>query len=158
MARPSTGKARRGATRRPAQLKTTSNDRSVAVFLKRVPDAHQRQDAMALATLMREVTGAEPKMWGTSLVGYGTYHYKYESGREGDWFLTGFSPRKQSLTVYIMPGLDKYGPLLRRLGKHTTGRSCIYIKRLADVDLDTLKELVQESVTTLKQMSSQRGR
>lgn len=158
MARRSTGGTRRVAARRRAELKTKSNDRSVDGFLKRVPDAQQRQDAMALATLMREATGAEPKMWGTSLVGYGSYHYKYESGREGDWFLTGFSPRKQSLTVYIMPGLDRYGPYLRKLGKHTTGRSCIYIKRLADVDLGTLKELVQESVTTLKQMSQPRGR
>jgi len=95
---------------------------------------------------MREVTGCEPKMWGPSIVGFGRYHYKYESGREGDWPLTGFSPRKQALTVYIMAGFRRYEELLDRLGKHKTGKSCLYLKRLEDVDLEVLRELVHESV------------
>lgn len=94
---------------------------------------------------MQEVTGAEPRLWGSSIVGFGDYHYKYESGREGDWFVTGFSPRKQNLTLYIMAGFDNYDQLLSRLGKYKTGKSCLYINKLDDVDLDVLKELVAQS-------------
>jgi hypothetical protein len=99
---------------------------------------------------MKQVTKSEPKMWGSSIVGFGTYHYKYESGREGDWFITGFSPRKQNLTLYIMGGFARYDELMKQLGKHKTGKSCLYIKYLADVDLPTLKKLIQESVSHMR--------
>jgi hypothetical protein len=95
---------------------------------------------------MKQVTKAEPRMWGSSIVGFGSYHYKYESGREGDWFVTGFSPRKQNLTLYIMPGFESYGGLLGKLGKHKTGKSCLYVNTLEDVHLPTLKALIRQSV------------
>jgi len=95
---------------------------------------------------MKEVTGKEPEMWGDSIIGFGSYHYKYASGREGDWFVTGFSPRKQNLTLYIMGGFDNYDVLLGKLGKHKTGKSCLYINKLDDVDMDVLKTLVRASV------------
>lgn len=132
-----------------AELKTKQNDASVEAFLQGVEDPRQRHDAFRVLELMKEITAEPPKMWGTSMVGFGSYHYKYASGREGDWFLTGFSPRKGSLTLYIMPGLDQYGALLQQLGKHKTGKSCLYIKRLDDVDLSTLRELVGLSVGRL---------
>ena len=93
-----------------------------------------------MAKLMREITGKAPKMWGPSIVGYGDYHYRYASGREGDWLLTGFSPRKQSMTLYIMSGFDGYEDLLGRLGKHRTGKSCLYLKSLDSIDRDVLRE------------------
>lgn len=129
-----------------AELKTKQNEISVADFLNNIPDEKKRQDCLALQELMQQVTGMEPKMWGDSIVGFGTYHYKYASGREGEWFLTGFSPRKQNLTLYIMAGFDQYDELLERLGKHKTGKSCLYVKQLADIDIVTLRELVQQSV------------
>jgi hypothetical protein len=95
---------------------------------------------------MAEVTGDEPRLWGRGMVGFGTYHYRYESGREGDWFVTGFAPRKNDLTLYIMAGFDRYEALMSRLGKYRTGKSCLYVKRLADVDEAVLRELVEESV------------
>ncbi|MCB0148089.1 MAG: DUF1801 domain-containing protein, partial [Caldilineaceae bacterium] len=103
-----------------------------------------------LIAIMQEATGAAPRMWGESIVGFGHYHYKYASGREGDWFLTGFAPRKQNLTLYIMAGFDNYEALLSKLGKHSTGKSCLYVKRLADVDMPVLTELVVESVAHMK--------
>ena len=129
-----------------ATLKTVSNDQSVDAFLAAIEDARKRADCMTLRALMQEVTGEPAQMWGDAIVGFGSYHYKYASGREGDWFLTGFAPRKQALTVYIMAGFDDYDALMARLGKHTTGKSCLYIKRLDDVDLDVLRELVRRSV------------
>jgi len=129
-----------------AELKTQVNDASVEAFLNTVPDEKKRADALRLMQIMREATGEEPQMWGSSIVGYGSYHYKYASGRQGDWMLTGFSPRKTSLTVYITPGLERYEALLARLGKFTTGKGCLYLKRLSDVDEATLRELVRESV------------
>ncbi|HLT11212.1 MAG TPA: DUF1801 domain-containing protein [Micromonosporaceae bacterium] len=125
-----------------AELKTTRTTASVADFLASVPDEQRRADATAVCDLMREVTGAEPEMWGTSIVGFGSYRYRYATGREGDWPAIGLSPRKQNLTIYISEGFDTYGELLGRLGKHTTGKSCLYIRRLSDVDLDVLRELV----------------
>jgi len=95
---------------------------------------------------MKEATQAEPLMWGDAIVGFGNYHYRYASGREGDWFLTGFSPRKQNLTLYIMSGFEQYDTLLGKLGKHSTSKSCLYIKRLDDIDLPTLSDLVRRSV------------
>jgi uncharacterized protein YdhG (YjbR/CyaY superfamily) len=102
---------------------------------------------------MRKATGAEPKMWGTSIVGFGKYHYVYESGREGDWFLAGFSPRKQSLTLYLMGGLSRFAELLSKIGKHKTGKGCLYINKLQDVDLPTLRRLVEASVKNARKMN-----
>ncbi len=129
-----------------AELKTKQNEANVEDFLNKVENEKRREDGFAVLELMKEVTEEEPKMWGNSIVGFGSYHYKYETGREGDWFLTGFSPRKQSLTLYIMSGFSEYDNLLNNLGKYTTGKSCLYIKKIEDVDLDVLKELVKHSV------------
>jgi hypothetical protein len=129
-----------------AELKTTPNEQSVEEFLNSVADEKKRQDCLAVLDLMKKATGAEPKMWGSSIVGFGEYHYKYESGREGDWFLTGFSPRKQNLTLYIMAGFTRYDELMAQLGKYKTGKSCLYIKKLEDVNMDVLRKLVVESV------------
>ncbi len=129
-----------------AELKTQPTGQDVEQFLNDIADEQKRRDSIAILELMKEVTGAEPKMWGPSIVGFGDQHYKYASGREGDWFLTGFSPRKQNLTLYISGGFDRHTELLQALGKHSTGKGCLYIKRLADIDLATLKELVRQSV------------
>ena len=128
-----------------AELKTKVNDISVQAFLESIEDEKKRADSFVLLDLMREATGAEPQMWGESIVGYGHYHYKYGSGREGDWFLTGFSPRKQALTIYIMAGFDHYDTLMSKLGKYKTGKGCLYLKGLGDVDENALKELVTRS-------------
>ena len=128
-----------------AELKTKPSDASVEAFLDRIDDERKRQDSYTILTIMQEVTGAKAKMWGDSIVGFGSYHYKYASGREADWMLVGFSPRKQNLTLYIMSGFEQYDDLLQRLGKHSTGKGCLYIKKLQDVDLATLRELVRRS-------------
>ena len=137
-----------------AELKTKRNKGDVEAFLNSVQDEKKRQDSFTVLELMKKVTGKQPEMWGDSIVGFGSYHYKYASGREGDWMLTGFSPRKQNLTVYIMPGFDKYDQLLSKLGKHSTGKSCLYIKKIEDVDLDVLKELVKQSVEHMAKTSA----
>lgn len=129
-----------------AELKTKPNEASVEAFLQSVEDEKKRQACFTLLKLMQDVTQSEPKMWGGSIVGFGNYHYKYESGREGDWFLTGFSPRKQNLTLYIMAGFDRYDELMAKLGKHKTGKSCLYINKLEDIDMTVLRELVAQSV------------
>ena len=134
-----------------AELKTKKNNVSVDKFINSIKDEQVRADCLEIIKTMKQATKAEPKMWGTSIVGFGEYHYKYASGREGDWFLAGFSPRKQNLTLYIMAGFDRYDELLKNLGKHSTGKSCLYIKKLADVDKKVLKELVVESVKIMKQ-------
>lgn len=128
-----------------AELKTKPNDGDVEAYLNSVQNDKKREDSFTILALMKEVTGAEPKMWGSSIVGFGSYHYKYESGREGDWFVTGFAPRKQSLTLYIMSGFAAYEPLLQKLGKYKTGKACLYIKKIEDVDQEVLKELVKQS-------------
>ncbi len=133
-----------------AQLKTQPNDQSVEDFLNRVENDTKREDSFTILELMQQVTGSEPIMWGDSIIGFGSYHYKYASGREADWFLTGFSPRVQNLTLYIMSGFDEYDDLLGKLGKHSTGKSCLYVKRLENIDLDVLKELVEKSVAHMK--------
>jgi len=133
-----------------AELKTKENDASVDAFLASIEDARKQEDCRTVLKIMQEATGAGAKMWGDSIVGFGHYHYTYASGREGDWFLTGFAPRKQNLTLYIMAGFDDYDALLSRLGKHSTGKSCLYIKRLSDVDLDALKTLVKASVEHMR--------
>ncbi|MDX1436860.1 MAG: DUF1801 domain-containing protein [Anaerolineales bacterium] len=128
-----------------AENKTKKTDASVEDFLNGIENERKRDDSKTLVELMREVTGEEPALWG-NIVGFGSYHYVYESGREGDSPITGFSPRKQNLTVYIMPGVEKYGSLLSDLGKHKTGKVCIYINKLDDVDIPTLKKIVRQSV------------
>jgi hypothetical protein len=129
-----------------AEPKTKPTKLSVAAFLKKLPDAQKRDDAAALIELMRKATKSEPVMWGTSIIGFGTYSYKYASGREGDWPIIGLSPRKQNLTIYIMPGFADFQDLLAKLGKHTTGNSCLYVKRLSDIDLPILKKLITSSI------------
>ena len=133
-----------------AELKTKKTEQSVNDFLNKIADAQRREDCFALAKLMEEATGCEPKMWGPSIVGFDSYHYKYESGREGDWLMTGFSPRKQDLTLYIMLGFEKHGDLMKQLGKHRSAKSCLYIKRLSDVHVPTLKKLIKASVKDLQ--------
>lgn len=133
-----------------AQLKTQPNGESVSGFIERVEDDNKREDSYTILKLMQEITGEEPRMWGDSIVGFGTYRYKYASGRTGEWFLTGFSPRVQNLTLYIMSGFDEYDELLGKLGKHSTGKSCLYVKRLENIDLDTLRKLVAKSVEHMK--------
>jgi hypothetical protein len=134
-----------------AELKTKPSEASVEDFLNGVADEQKREDCFSLLGMMKEVTGLEPQMWGDSIIGFGTYHYKYKSGHEGDWFLTGFAPRKRNLTVYIMAGFDQYGALLEKLGKYSTGVGCLYLKKLVDVDQDTLQTLVKQSVEHIKQ-------
>jgi len=129
-----------------AELKTQPSDDSIEAFLNGVADEKKRQDCFTILELMQQVTDTEPRMWGDSIVGFGSYHYKYASGREGDWFLTGFSPRKQNLTLYIMAGFDQYDALLEKLGKFKIGKSCLYIKKIEDIDLPMLRELVRQSV------------
>ncbi|MCH8981682.1 DUF1801 domain-containing protein [candidate division KSB1 bacterium] len=136
-----------------AELKTKPNEQSVEAFLNSVEDEKKRQDCLTILEIMKQITKAEPQMWGTSMVGFGTYHYKYESGREGDWFVAGFSPRKQNLTLYIMAGFSRYDELLSKLGKFKTGKSCLYIKKIEDVDLPTLKELITQSVSYVSKLS-----
>ncbi|RJP53850.1 MAG: DUF1801 domain-containing protein [Anaerolineaceae bacterium] len=136
------------------ELKTKKNEASVKDFINSIKDEQTRKDCSEILKIMKQATKAEPKMWGASIVGFGEYHYKYASGREGDWMLTGFSPRKQNLTLYIMAGFDRYDKLLKKLGKYTTGKSCLYIKRLADVDKKVLKELVTESVKVMKKANA----
>ncbi|HQF70706.1 MAG TPA: DUF1801 domain-containing protein [Promineifilum sp.] len=133
-----------------AELKTRENDGDVLAFLNAVPDESKRADALRMMAIMREVTGEEPRLWGDNIVGYGHYHYKYASGREGDWFLAGFSPRKANLTLYIIAGFEQFEELRARLGKHTVGKSCLYVKRLADLDEATLRELIGRSVAHMR--------
>ena len=133
-----------------AELKTKPTKQSVTEFLNRISDPERRADCLAIAKIMEELTGAQPQMWGSSIVGFGSYHYKYASGREGDWPLTGFSSRKQDVTLYLMMGFDKYETLMNQLGKHKTGKSCLYIKRLSDVHVPTLKKLLAASLKDLK--------
>ncbi|HEU0291830.1 MAG TPA: DUF1801 domain-containing protein [Anaerolineales bacterium] len=135
------------------ELKTKVNAASVEGFLNTVTDEQKREDCFELLRLMQQVTKEAPKMWGSSIVGFGSYHYKGASGREGDWLLTGFSPRKQNLTLYIMGGFDLHKDLLKKLGKYKTSVGCLYIKKLDDVDKKVLKELVAESVKTTKKLS-----
>ena len=129
-----------------AELKTKLNNASVDKFLKSVKDEQTRADCFQIVELMQNATKAEPKMWGTSIVGFGNIHLKYESGRELDWFPIGFSPRKQNLTLYLMGGLESKKELLDKLGKHSTGKGCIHIKKLEDVDLKILNKLITTSV------------
>ncbi len=125
-----------------AELKTKPNRADVGKFIDSIADAGKRRDSRALLAMMQEITGAKPRMWGASIVGFGTYRYRYASGREGDWFVTGFSPRKQALTVYLMCDVSTQQPLLDKLGKYKIGKSCLYIKKLADIDEAVLRQLI----------------
>ncbi len=133
-----------------SDLKTKKNRASVRKFLESVENQTRREDAFEVLELMEKVTGEAPAMWGKSIVGFGSYHYKYASGQEGDFMLVGFSPRKQNLVLYIMPGFSAYGELMKKLGKHKTGKSCLYINKLEDVHLPTLRKLVRESVKSMR--------
>jgi len=128
-----------------AEMKTKQTEASVEDFLNRIEDNQKREDCFEIVKMMKQVTKKEPKMWGPGIIGFGSYHYKYESGREGDSPQIGFSPRKQNITLYILSGADHENPLLQKLGKHSTGKVCLYIKRLADVDKKVLQELIKES-------------
>ncbi|SRR5690606_16389435 len=138
-----------------AEAKMKLNDGDVQAFLNSVENEQKRADSFTVLRLMQEVTGEEPKMWGDSIVGFGSYHYKYASGREGDAPRVGFSPRKQNLTLYVMTGSEREDALLERLGKHTTGKSCLYVKRLSDVDQGVLRELVEECVARMDELYPQ---
>ena len=133
-----------------AQLKTQPNKGDVTDFINSVENDTKREDSFTILELMKEATGEEPVMWGDSIIGFGTYRYKYASGREAEWFLTGFSPRVQNLTLYIMDGFEEYDDLLGKLGKHSTGKSCLYVKRLENIDLDILKEMIAKSVAHMQ--------
>ena len=133
-----------------SELKTQPNDKSVDSFLNTIEDNSKKEDAFKLLNLMKSATHEEPRMWGDSIIGFGAYHYKYESGREGDWFITGFSPRKNNFSVYIMPGFSRYDDLMKDLGKHKTGKSCLYINRLSEINSDVLRNLISESFTYMK--------
>ena len=133
-----------------AEPKTKPTQASVKEFLNQIPDKERRDDCIAVAKMMEEITGDKPKMWGPSIVGFGTYHYKYASGHEGDWPIAAFSPRKKDLTVYLMIGFDKNLELMNQLGKHSKGKSCLYIKRLSDIHVPTLKKLIKVSIKELK--------
>jgi len=133
-----------------AKNKTVENNLSVSAFLNAVEPAEKRKDAKELLKIFKEITGLKPKMWGTSIVGFGSYHYVYESGREGDMPMTGFSPRKQNLTVYIMGGFDQYEDLLEKIGKHKHGKACLYFKKLEDIDQKVFKTMVKQSMAHVK--------
>ncbi len=137
-----------------AEPKTKKTRASVATFLASIEDEKKRKDSRVVLKMMKEITGEKPTMWGAAMVGFGSYHYTYASGREGDWFLTGFAPRKQALTLYIMSGFSKYDALLKKLGKFKTGKACLYIKKLEDVHLPTLEELIRRSVKHKAQMGA----
>ena len=133
-----------------SQNKTVPTDQSAEQFIDSVDNEVKRNDSRALLQMMTEITDRPPVMWGSSLIGFGTYHYKYASGREGDFFITGFSPRKQALTIYIMPGFSEYEQILKKLGKYKTGKYCLYVKKLDDIDRDLLKDLITQSVVYMR--------
>jgi hypothetical protein len=136
-----------GKWKRPmAELKTKETNASVAAFLDSIPDEQRRADAKAIAKMMETATKTKAKLWGSNIVGFGTQHYKYASGREGDWFRTGFSPRKDRLTVYITSSFEQYPDLMQKLGKYKTGVACLHIKKLTDVDVKVLNELIRRSL------------
>ena len=133
-----------------AENKTKPTAKSVPEFLEQIEDPIRKADCKSISALMEKLSGSKPKMWGDSIVGFGDYRYKYASGREGDWFLAGFSPRKQNLTVYIMAYLEYYPDRLERLGKFKHGKGCLYIKKLEDIDMNVLEDLIASSIERLK--------
>ena len=133
-----------------AELKTKPTDKNVAAFLEAITDRSRRTDCYTVLDMMKRVTGAEPRIWGTGVVGFGDYHYKYESGREGDWFVAGFASRKSALTLYITAGVERFPKVLAKLGKHKAAKGCISIKKLDDVNLSVLEDLLKKSVDQIK--------
>jgi hypothetical protein len=133
------------------ELKTKLNDGDVLAFLNSVENKKRQSDSYVILDLLKDITQEEPKMWGTSIIGFGKYHYKTKSGIESDWMQIGFSPRKQSLTLYLMDGYDKYGSVLEQLGKHKIGKSCLYINKIEDVNLEVLKSLLESSYQYVKE-------
>jgi len=133
-----------------AKNKTQATTQNVEDFINTIEHDGKRADANTLNALFKKVSGFEPRMWGPTIIGYGRYHYKYESGREGDGPATGFSPRKASLSLYIMPGYNDFGGLLDRLGKYKNGKACLYINKLADVDIDVVEEIIRAGLVDLK--------
>jgi hypothetical protein len=133
-----------------AELKTKVTDESVERYLASVDNQRRRDESRVIDALMRRVTGLQPRMWGDSMVGYGSYHYTYATGREGDWLATGFAPRKQAMTIYVMLGFENYADLMDRLGKYKTGKSCLYVRKLEDIDLGVLEELIDRSFRDLR--------
>jgi hypothetical protein len=134
-----------------SDLKTKPHNASVSAFLKAVEHETRRRDALTINEMMTRITGEKPKMWGPTIVGFGSYHYKYDSGREGDWLMTGFSPRKSAMSLYIMPGYGQFDDVMARLGKHKTGKACLYINKLEDVDMAVLEELITKSVAWMRE-------
>jgi len=132
-----------------AENKTQMTDADVAAYLAGVTPPGRARDAQALDQLFRDVTGYQPRMWGGAIIGYGQYHYTYASGRQGDFLATGYAPRKAALSIYIMPGYANFGPILDRLGKHKIGKSCLYVNKLADIDLDALADLIRAGLADL---------
>lgn len=133
-----------------AENKTQPTTASVRSFIAAIEDKERRTEVRKVAAMMRKATGKKAQMWGPGIVGYGTYHYKYASGREGNFMITGFAPRKQALTVYILPGFENFGALMGKLGKYKTGKSCLYIKRLSDIDEEVLERLISASVQYMR--------
>jgi hypothetical protein len=133
-----------------AELKTKKTTKSVAAFIAEIKDPQVRADCKAIDAMMRRATGEKPVMWGSAIIGYGNYRYKYASGREGDWMEAAFSPRKQNLTVYVMTGFSKFGALLKKLGPHKISKACLYIKRLSDVDTEVLEKIIRTSVELIR--------
>lgn len=131
-------------------LKTQENKASVQQFIDGLENSSRKKDCLTVRKMMQEITGERAKMWGSSIVGFGTYHYKYASGREGNYFVTGFSPGKQNFTIYIMPGYTDYSHLLDKIGKHKMGKSCLYVKSLDDIDLDVLRTLITDAVNEMR--------
>jgi hypothetical protein len=136
-----------------AELKTKPTDVSADSFVAALSDEKKRNDSSELLAMLRDVTGEQPQMWGDSIVGFGSYHYTYASGRQGDWFVAGFSPRKQNLTLYVMGGFEQHDELLAKLGKHKLGKGCLYINKLQDVDRDMLRQLLAAAVAQAQQVS-----
>ncbi len=135
------------------ELKTKPTNASIKAYLKTVENAQKRTDCEELLKVMQEITGEKPKMWGDAMVGFGSYHYVYPTGNSSDWFITGFAPRKQALTIYIMNGYSKYDALMKKLGKYKLGKSCLYIKRLDDIDRKTLRSLITRSIRDMRKLS-----
>ncbi|MHA1512140.1 MAG: DUF1801 domain-containing protein [Promethearchaeota archaeon] len=132
--------------------KTTQNEDSVDEFLKKIEDPEKQKTSWQIMEIIKEISGKEPKMWGDSIIGFGKYHYKYATGREGDWMRIAFSPRKQNFSIYIMDGFDNHSELMEKLGKFKTGRSCLYIKKLQDIDINILKELMKKSLLNMEKL------
>lgn len=134
-----------------SDLKTKRTDASVQEYLDAIEDSRRKKDCLAIHKMMQRISGCKGSMWGDSMVGYGSYHYKYKSGREGDWFLAGFANRKQSISIYFMSGFSSYDDLLSKLGKHKTGKSCLYIKTMDDIDEKILEQMIRSSITFIQQ-------